>query len=132
MWGVSGEWGGVEECAGSPHTLLHLSPLRNTLSPTSPRPSRSPHTLFRTSPILPHILPHTLPHSSPTFSHSLHIPPYLTQLPKLPKIPQFPRHPYSPNFSILPRSFPILPHTYLSLIPHQNFSLIAKFSLAIK
>ena len=94
-----------------PHTVLHSS---NTLSHTR-----------HTYPINYFTPPPTLPTSS-IFS------PYLTHLPKLPKIRQCLHHPYSPNFSILPPFFPILPHTYFIIYPIPTFLIYCQISQAIK
>ena len=129
--------GGVEECVSSPHTSPHLPTSQHTF-PHFPQLPHSPHTLFHildTSPNFPHTPTHflILPPHFPTPSI---FPPYLTQLLKLLKISQFFHHPYSPKFFILPRFFPILPHTYFIInpisIPKFPTLLIAKFSPAIK
>ena len=99
--------------------------------PFFPPPSPPPHLPFP-----PPTLLHTPTHfstSPSTLSHSFHIPPYLSQLPKLLKISQFLHHPYSsklPQIFYTPSFFPILlppalPIVTLSFTPHQNFSFFS-------
>ena len=137
-WGVEkcgrrkGEmWGRWGKCGGRCGEKWVEDPI----SPTSPLTSP---THFPTS--TPHLFSHLLPHFSiptPTFSHSFHIPPYLTQLPKLLKIPPLSHHPYSSKLPqilynllffpmLLPRRTTIVTSSFT---PHQNFSL---FSFIVK
>ena len=123
MWGAWREMS--DKCGGSVEECVAPPPHSNALSPFS----ILPHTFStpqHTSPFLPRISP-----LLPYFPHNW---PNTLNYQKFPYSPTIHARPNSLYSSILPRFFPILPHT-LSLILYQNFSLcsfIAKFSLAIK